>query len=178
MSFDAIVWLFISPLSILSLLAAMALSFAVLYAIARRAFMQIGTMRIVTGYLIVLVSMIFVSVATVIGNFTFGHFAGMFLISVCMAYWVVAVFVLPLTIALTAHGRGIVGWVLLACSAVGAPALTVFSYLTSLRDIANVTAQQWTYDLLSATVAMTIISGAFSIGARLPWTKSSPRSPV
>lgn len=171
MSFDAIVWLVIAPLPLLTLLAAMVLSAAVLYAIARRAFVQIGVVRIATGYLGVFVAMIPVSAAEMIGNLTFGHFAGMFLISVSMAYWVTVVLVLPLTIALTAYGRGIVGWVLLVCSVVGAPALTVFSYLTSLRDIANIAVQQWAYDLLFAAVAMAIISGAFSIGARLPWVK-------
>ncbi|MEQ1662374.1 MAG: hypothetical protein ABL877_06740 [Thiobacillus sp.] len=169
-----IVGVLISPLPILALLASVALSLAALYVIARRAFVQIRMVRIATGYLSVLVSMALVS-ATILatnGGITPENFIGFVVLFAYMACWMVAVIVLPLVIALTARGRGVVGWVLLASSAVGAPIFTVSTYLISSRNIANITAQQWTYDLLGAVMLMAIISGAFSIGARLPWAKS------
>lgn len=169
-----IVGILIAPLPILALLASMALSLAILYVIARRAFVQIRMARIATGYLGVLLSMAFVSAAILAtnGGLTPGNFIGFVVLFAYMACWMVAVIVLPLVIALTARGRGIVGWVLLAGCVVGTPVFTVSTYLISSRDIGNVTAQQWAYDLLSGVMLVAIISGAFSIGARLPWTKS------
>lgn len=168
-----IVGILIAPVPILALLASMALSLAVPCVIAKRAFAQIRMVKIATGYLGVLVSMALVSAAILAANggLTPGNFIGFVVLFAYMACWMVAVIVLPLVIALTARGRGIVGWVLLAGSVVGAPVFTVSTYLISSRDIGNVTAQQWAYDLLSAAMAMAIISGAFSIGARLPFRR-------
>lgn len=168
-----IVGVLIAPLPTLALLVAMALSSAVFNIFTRGTFAQVGGMRIVIGYLGALVSMALVSVTIVAANggLTLGNFIGVFVFLAYMACWMVAVIVLPLTIMLTACGRGIVGWILLACSAVGAPAFTVLRYFITARDIGGVTAQQWAYDLLGAAVLMMLVSGSFLIGARLPWTK-------
>ncbi len=166
MNFDAVVFLFISPLPLLLLLVLTFLSLFISRVTSKENFLAIGFGGVALGYVSVLAVALVTSVIAVMGNFSLGYLVGMFLILAYLACLFVAVIVLPWAVFLRRYS---VGWLIVGSGVIGTILLEALSYSITSRDFGSGTTPQLIGDFFSVIMLTFFISvsAAFLLGIRI-----------
>lgn len=160
----------LSPFLGIAILGFVALATAGLYLVARRAVSRLGPRRLAAGYLgTITVAAMLTLLAHLLGSFGLTESLAVLAFFVYASCVVLAVVIVPIVCVLGVWGRASAPRTIIASVLVGV-VLAVAAYALQGSVVPEERRARLLVDMLYLVPFFAIVSAAFSVGARLPWT--------